>query len=99
MTMQKVSLESSVATCEDVVCREVDGELVILNLETGIYYGLDPVGTRIWQLMKEHGSLQLVFERLLEEYDVSAEVLEADLLQLTEQLQEKGIWSVTAVEG
>jgi hypothetical protein len=56
--------------------------MVLLNLETGIYFGLDPVGTRIWTLLREHESLQQVFEVLLQEYDVPEPVLKADLLRL-----------------
>lgn len=95
--MQEFSLESSVAISDDVVYREVDQEGVILNLETGIYFGLDPVGTRIWQLIQEHGSLRKVFDVMLEEYDILAPALEADLLQLVRQLCAKGLGSVATV--
>jgi len=49
------SLDRSVCVGKDVVFRELDGEAVILNLETGTYFGLDTVGTRIWQFCQDHG--------------------------------------------
>jgi hypothetical protein len=45
-----------VRICDDVVFHDLQGELVLLNLKTGVYFGLDSVGTRIWHLIREHGS-------------------------------------------
>ena len=81
-----ISLETAFSVPDDVVFRELNGEAVLLNLESGIYFGLDPVATRAWQLMVEHGRLDRVFERLLDEYDVAPDVLRADLVALFEQL-------------
>jgi len=87
----ELSLRDSLAVAPDVVFRELDGEAVILNLESGIYFGLDQVGTRIWQLIQEHGSLQKVFETMCDEYDVGSDTLERDLLQLVDELYAKGL--------
>jgi hypothetical protein len=89
--MVNLSLDRSVRLAEGVVFRELDGETVILNLETGMYFGLDPVGTRIWQLCQQQGVLRSVFQSMQSEYDASAEELEADLLGLVEQLSAKGL--------
>lgn len=86
-----LSLRDSIAVVPDVVFRELDGEAVILNLESGIYFGLDQVGTRIWRLIQEHGALQKVFETMCAEYDVGADTLERDLLQLVDELRAKGL--------
>jgi hypothetical protein len=86
-----ISLETAFAVPDDVVFRELSGEAVLLNLESGLYFGLDAVGTRAWQLMVEHGRLDRVFERLLEEYDVSADVLRQDLIDLFVQLSHHGL--------
>jgi len=89
-----VSLGSAVVAGSDVVVRELDGELVMLNLESGMYFGLDKVGTRIWQLIHEYGSLQRVFERMCDEYDVAPDRLERDLLALVGALSAKGLVKV-----
>jgi hypothetical protein len=71
--------------------RSVGDETVILNLESGTYYGLDPVGARMWQLLGEGKSLGELCEIMLEEYDVARERLEADLLNLAEELANNGL--------
>lgn len=84
--MADLTLQSRVSIAEDAVFRELDGEAVILHLDSGMYYGLDPVGTRLWQLIDAHGQLQPVFDAALEEFDVQPEMLERDLLQLVSDL-------------
>jgi len=86
-----VTLASSLRVGEDVVFRELDGEAVILNLASGVYFGLDPVGTRVWQLIEQHGGLSEVLARLREEYDAAPDVLERDLVDLASQLAAKGL--------
>jgi hypothetical protein len=90
-----VSLDSDVAINDEAVSRELDGEAVILNLTSGTYFGLNAAGTRIWALIQEHRSLREVFEVMRNEYEVSPEVLERDLLHLVEQLREKGLVNVS----
>jgi hypothetical protein len=81
-----VSLDSRVSISEDAVFRELEGEAVIVHLASGMYYGLDPVGTRLWQLIDAHGQLQPVFDAALEEFEVEPERLQRDLLQLVSEL-------------
>ena len=83
--------QDSIEISEDAVFRELDGEAVILNLDTGIYFGLNQTGTRIWNLLAEHGSLQKVLEAMAGEYDAPPHSLESDILQLVGQLCEKGL--------
>lgn len=87
----ELSLRHSITVAPDIVFREVDGEAVILNLDSGLYFGLDQVGTRIWHLIQEHGSLQKIFETMCEEFDVGSDTLERDLLGLMDELCAKGL--------
>lgn len=89
--IRKVTIEDVVQVNEDAVFRELDGEAVILNLDTGIYFGLNETGTRIWNLIAEHGSLQRAAETMVEEYEAPRSSLENDILQLVGQLLEKGL--------
>ncbi len=89
-----VALDSIVAPSDDAVFRELEGESVLLNLETGMYYGLDAVGTRAWQLAASGGPLRAVHGALVQEYDAAPEVIEQDLLSLAEALVEKGLWAL-----
>jgi len=80
------TLESSISVPKDVLFRDVDGEAVILNLKDGKYYGLDPVGTRMWTVLAEQKQVRAAHRILLEEYDVSAEQLEQDLVQFVDKM-------------
>jgi hypothetical protein len=91
MREEEFSLESRVAISDDVVSRDLEGEAVILNLESGTYFGLDPVGTRIWSILREDGSLRRAFDVVLQEYDVAPEKLEGDILRLVKELRAKGL--------
>jgi hypothetical protein len=87
--MAELSLDCRIAISEDAVFRELDGEAVILQLESGVFFGLDPVGTRLWQLIDTHGQLGAVLSVALQEFDAAPEVLERDLLRLVSELEEK----------
>jgi len=76
---------------EGVVFRELEGEAVLLNLDSGMYFGLDQVGTRVWQLLAEHQRVPLVIEKMLEEYEVERVALEADVARLLAALVDKGL--------
>ena len=76
---------------EDVLFHELSGEAVLLNLKTGKYYGLDPVGTRMWLLLAEHKRIEPVVNILLKEFDVDESRLRSDLLNLVIQLEAQGL--------
>lgn len=91
-----LSLRDSLSVGSDVVFRQLDDEAVLLNLKTGTYFGLDPVGARIWQLIVQQGSLADVFASMVEEYAGEPEDIERDLLELGRQLCAKGLAEVKA---
>jgi coenzyme PQQ synthesis protein D (PqqD) len=73
-----------------VLSRELGGETVLLNLESGVYYGLDAIGTRIWNLLTTgERSLADVCSIMADEYDVARETLHSDLTALVQDLCEK----------
>ena len=72
-----------------VVARQVADETVLLDLESGTYYGLDLVGTRVWQLLQDGRSVGEVCDVLVEEYEVERTELEADIDALIADLIEK----------
>jgi len=88
------ALESTVRVPDDVVFRELQGEAVILNLASSTYFGLDAVGTRIWQLCEAHGSLRAVWEAMQQEFDAPGETLQSDLLTFVAELSAKGLVTV-----
>jgi hypothetical protein len=75
----------------DVVFRELEGEAVILNLESGVYFGLNATGTRMWRLIEEHHRLDRVLASLEREFDAPAAQLQTDLLTWVSQLEDRGL--------
>jgi hypothetical protein len=88
-----MDLSNRFAIKPNVMARQLGEETVILDLESGTYFGLDPVGARIWQLMKEGKSLAEICEAMLEEYEVSREELERDALALAQDLEARSLIS------
>jgi hypothetical protein len=80
---------------EDVLFQEVGGETVLLDLHSEQYFGLDAVGTRIWQLLGEGAGAEAVVEVLLAEYEVERETLVADVAELLDRLAEAGLIRLT----
>lgn len=78
-----------------VLARQIGEETVILDLDSGTYFGLDPVGARMWSLMAEGLTLSNVRDKLLLEYDVDINQLEADLDAFLRTLQENGLVLIT----
>lgn len=91
---QELLLTSCVRIRDDVLSRDLQGELVILDLNTGLYFGLDPVGTRIWQLIEAHQSLQKVLDAMIEEYEVGQAQCAEDLLSFVTKTLEKRLVEV-----
>ena len=89
-----LSIASAVRIKDDVIFNDLQGEVVLLNLKTGTYFGLDPVGTRAWQLIQDHGCLGSVKDAMLREYEVSAEDLWEDLQDLVVRLADNGLVEV-----
>lgn len=87
----EISLNSRVRIQDDVLFQELQGEAVLLNLKTGVYLGLNQIGTRIWQLLQEDGALSRVLEIMLGEYDVTRDKLSQDLLDLVGQMEKQGL--------
>ncbi|MBX3466783.1 MAG: PqqD family protein [Planctomycetes bacterium] len=87
MTARGVTLSDRVTPAEEVLFKELEGEAVLLHLDVGRYFALDPVGTRIWALLREReGDLAAVLDGILAEFDVAREEAARDLLALLDEL-------------
>ena len=90
----QISEFDSIERVGSQVSCELDGETIILGLADGIYYGLDPVGTRIWEILQERKTLNEIRDILLEEFDVEADVCMRELKELLQDLLVKGLIEV-----
>jgi len=91
-----MTLSDRVEIPPQVMTRTVGDEVVVLDLATGTYFGLDPVGARIWELMADGKALGEICDRMLEEYEVTREELERDTLRLAEDLNGQGLIQIAA---
>jgi hypothetical protein len=86
-----ISFSDRVRVPDDVLISNLHEESVILNLDSERYYGLDDVGTRFLSVLNTADSIEAAYEMLRGEYDVDAQNLRQDLLELVEDLVGQGI--------
>jgi hypothetical protein len=86
-----LSFTTRITPVAEVMYRAVGDEAVLLNMKKQTYFGLDPMATRMWTVLNESGSIQVAFESLLTEYDVSEPQLRKDLGEFVEKLVEEGL--------
>ena len=86
-----MNFNQKITFSDTVFAQEVDGEMVLLDMNSENYFGLDEVGTSIWQAMQESGSLEEVYQAMLEQYEVEPEVLQKDLLDFVQKLNDSGL--------
>lgn len=84
-------MNQTVQVLPDVLSQEVSGETVLLDLNNENYFGLDEVGTRIWQLLQEQNNLERIYDILLDEYEVDAKQLRDDFYDIINQLKDAGL--------
>lgn len=78
----------------DVVFCDLDGEIALLHLHRGVYYGLNPMGARIWHLLGSGREVAQVRDALLNEFEVDAARCEADLLAVLQQMKDADLVQV-----
>jgi hypothetical protein len=87
----RLSEDSCVVASGERVSSVLGDETIILSLADETYYGLNSIGTRIWQLVQEPRRVRDIRDAILDEYDVARETCEHDLLRLLAQLGDKGL--------
>ena len=90
-----ITTATIVVASKDQVSCDLAGEAAILGLQNGVYYGLDPIGARIWSLIQTPTAVSAVRDAIVSEYDVEAERCERDLLELLQQLAEQRLVEMT----
>jgi len=93
--MERMPLGHStvVAAKEQVFCNLAD-EVVILNLKAGVYFGLNAVAARIWNLIQEPRTVREIRDVIADEYDVDPDGCERDLLVLLRDLETQALIEV-----
>jgi Coenzyme PQQ synthesis protein D (PqqD) len=92
-----VSFSDRVVVPAHVLVRRLDGETVLLNLETEKYFGLDATATRMWELVTHLPRIESAYETLSHEFDVEPDLLRTHFAELLNQLVENGLLNVARV--
>lgn len=95
---QRMEAGTRVVAARDQVSVEVDGEAVILSLADGVYYGLDPVGARVWGMLEQPRTVAELRDAVVAEWEVDAPTAERDLLHLLDDLAARGLVEVRPAE-
>lgn len=82
---------SKVVASQNPVSANLAGEAVILDPDSGMYYGLNEVGARVWELIQDPKTVDEIRDALLTEYEVKPERCERDLFALLQNLADKGL--------
>ncbi|HEU4556991.1 MAG TPA: PqqD family peptide modification chaperone [Longimicrobium sp.] len=96
MTEPALSPDAVVVAARDQVSADLEGEAVILNLADGVYYGLDGVGARIWELLREPRRVAELAGTVAAEYDVDPGRAEHDVVALLAELLDRRLVEIVA---
>jgi coenzyme PQQ synthesis protein D (PqqD) len=95
---QEIMTDPTTSSCiklnDDVLIQELQGDAVLLDLKTGVYFGLDRVGTRMWRLIGEHKAIPDIVNAVTEEFDVSEQKCTDDVLAFVKRLNEQGLIAI-----
>ena len=89
-----IALTSRLRIATDVVFHDLQGEMVLLNLKTGVYFGLDAIGTAVWRLLEGGRSVGELLDALVAEYEVAERRCEADLVEFLGALRDNALVSL-----
>ena len=86
MKKKSFTLDSYISRSDEIVASMLDDEVVMMSIEQDAYYGLDPIGSRIWEIIEKPARISEICDVLMEEYDVSRETCEKDVLNFFDKL-------------
>ncbi len=86
-----MNLEMKLTIPEQVIFRQMGDEMVLLDLESGLYFGVDGVGQRIWETFVEGRNLEEAVAVVVAEYEVEAAQAQADVIAFVRNLVDRGL--------
>ena len=94
VTRMEISKDSVVVAAKSQLSSQVDAETVLLQVDKGLYFGLNEMGTFIWKQLQQPRKVQEIRDAILREYEVSSEQCERDLLKVLAELSKNGLIEV-----
>ena len=92
---QTITTDTFIKRNNEVFASEIDDEVVMMNIQSGKYFGMDAIGSRIWQLVEEKIQVKEIIAQLLEEYNVTEEQCRNDVLEFLNELYEQNLVQAT----
>lgn len=89
--MCKISTNTIIQKNKQIVSADMDGETVMMNIQTGKYYNLGNMGGGIWALIEGQTKVETIIESLMEEYNVTREQCEKEVLSFLNQILGQGL--------
>jgi len=94
LSAAEIDRSSRVEATKEVAAADLQDEAVILNLKDGVYYGLNPVGARIWELVQEPRTVGELCDTIASEYEVDPDQCERDVIALVRELSDNSLVEV-----
>lgn len=88
---KSIDLDSTIARNNEIIFSDMDDEMVMMSIDKGEYYGVNPVGRRIWELLEHPGPVTAICDTLRREYNVTEEQCTREVLDFLNYLFEKEI--------
>ena len=82
----------------DMVFSHIDNEVVMMSIETGDYYGLNPVASRIWELLENQHTFKWLIRQLMQEFDIDETACRNDVMRFLNQMTDKKLIAVVTVQ-
>lgn len=92
-----VSVNSVVVATKHQVSCALGEESAILDMQNSVYYGMNAVATRVWNLLQQPKSIREIRDAIVDEYDVTPEQCERDILELLDRMKSEGLIELAKV--
>lgn len=97
--MSTLSLDTCVAANRDVLARQIEQDTVLLSMDSAQYFGLNPTGSRLWELLQHPRRVGDIAKAMAEEYEVEPSRVEADVIAVVRELLSEGLAKIVDEPG
>ena len=89
--MLEITNNSVISRSNEVVFSKLDDEIMMMSIKNSEYYGLDDIGSRIWEILLNPSTFNEIIKTLLKEFEISEEECSADVLEFLRALKDKNL--------
>ncbi len=93
--MKEITKNSIICRSTEVVFNKLDEEIMMMSIENSEYYGLDNIGSRVWEILANPSTFSQIIEILMKEFEVTEENCFADVKEFLKSLDEKKLITIS----